>query len=666
MLPVIPLLPFTIVFIIGIWMEGCGVSVWIPLIFTLIGVLLSYSRRPYAALMFCGLMTGFTLGRVNTPPPLPAACIGQPCHYAGTAVEVKSYEPTQVLIVKVDSCGRAGCEPFMVKLTIPSSIPEVAERDRIEFVAALTEMSVTTDLPDETDYDALLRRMGVSGSGMVQPDSIRVSGLSPGVFNSIRRFRSAVTLAIVDLPLSSGLREFLNAVLTGDRDMLTADTRELFSVTGLSHVLALSGLHVGIIAWFVSILLLPLYLTGMRKIRWFIVVMVLWLFAVMTGLSPSVVRSVVMSTVFFISFSMQRVRSPFNSLCVAALFILILWPYALYTVGFQLSFLAVASIMLFADRFNPFSRRMAVLHAIASYPAVTLAAVLGTAVVSAYYFNIFPLLFLPVNFIGALLLPVIVAGGLLLLLLDGFGLPYGFLAEALDFVFNLLHSSALRIGKIPWGVINDVYIPGVSVWMWLPTLVLFVIWLYKKRNVYIVATLLCVVFSISTTLLLWQPKDGTDIFIPRMHDHTSLMVRTGNQLRVFTTAPPRIHEEIKEDYSHRYRRYMLSRGVDSISFHAVSRLSPEIITVGDKKFLLLHDGNALPAVDGRIDYAVICGGFRGRISSLTECVDTDSILLSADLNVRLHDRYLSELSEAGVAVRSLRHSPLRIGTGSVK
>ena len=114
----------------------------------------------------------------------------------------------------------------------------------------------------------------------------------PGLINDIRRFRSDLILAIVRLPVSDPVREFLCATIAGDRSMLTADLRELFSSTGLSHILALSGLHTGILAWIISVALLPLYIAGLRWLRIMILLIALWGFAVMTGLPPSVVGTI--------------------------------------------------------------------------------------------------------------------------------------------------------------------------------------------------------------------------------------------------------------------------------------------------------------------------------------------------------------------------------------
>lgn len=658
LLSLVPLLPFTLVFIVGILVQGLGVGLpWVLSVVCIAAAVFWRWKRPYGVLMCCGLLTGYLLSLAHVPFPLEERLRDVECFYSGVAEEVRDYDPTQMMIVRVDSCGGAGCRDFWVKLTVPSSVPAVEERDRISFRTALSPMTSQVDLPDEIDYDAPLRRMGVVASGFVRPDSLRIVGHEPGLLNDIRRLRTDLTLAIVRLPLSASAREFLNVMLTGDRSMLTSDTRTLFSSTGLSHILALSGLHVSLLAWIAALILFPLYICGLRGMRMVIMIGLLWVFAVMTGLAPSVVRSVVMATIFLVSYRMQRIRSPFNSLCAAALIILVLWPYTIYSVGFQLSFIAVASILVFAERLNPFPSRNRFLHSVAAYPSVTLAAMLGTGIVSAFYFNIFPLFFLAANFIAALLLPLILGGGLMLLITDALGWHSGFLARSVDTLFSWLNTSVEWLGSLSGSVVRDVYVTDVTLAAWFLTLVPFALWLHRKRRVYGVATLCCAAFTFGLIILDPLPVYGTEIFIPRLHSHSSLMVRTGQDFHVFTTAPTHSHTDLEDDYRRKYHRYFLKRNLDSLNFHQVSRLSPEIVEVGALRFALIYDRRSLCRIDRGVDYALVCNGFRGDVRALADSLSPDTILLAADLNKRRHDRYLRELTESGRGVRSLKHSP---------
>lgn len=673
-----PLLPFTIVFMLGILMQGCGVGAFLML-FPLAGAVACLMlKKPYGVLMCCGLLAGFALSLARSPGPLSDSFVGESVMCSGVAVEVRAYEPAQVIVARVDSCRGEEAGPFMVKLTVPSSIPEVGECDRIVFSTILSPLVADPDLPDEIDYDAPLRRMGVRGQGFVRPDSLRVLYPEPGLLNDIRRLRHDVTLAIVGLPLSDSAKEFLNAVLTGDRSMLTADMRELFSTTGLSHLLALSGLHVAIIAWIVSMILFPLYAGGAGHLRTVLLVLALWMFAVMTGLSPLVVRSVVMATIFLVACVLQRTHAPFNSLCAAALVILFFTPHALYAVSFQLSFLAVASILLFAEKLNPFPQRRRFLHGLAAYPAVTLAAMLGTAFASAFYFNVFPLLFIPANFVGALLMPPILVCGVVMLAAGFMGLTLPPLAWLTDRMVDALTSTAGLLGSMPAAAVSDVYISPVSLVAWFLSLIPLALWFYRRRYVYAVAATLCLCFTAATVVMAGDRERGAaETYIPRSKSSTSLIVTDGPVMRVFTTMPEHRHAEIADECMRKYRRYMLRRGMDSIVVRTTGRRYAESIDVAGRRFVLMADGFDFRSADlegnraltgsgceSRGGYLIVCNGFRGDICQAVSALSPDTVLLSSDLNPRLHDRYMRELTEGRVAVRSIKNSPFSLRTES--
>ncbi|MCM1354946.1 MAG: ComEC/Rec2 family competence protein [Staphylococcus sp.] len=603
--------------------------------------------------MSLALSIGFGVAWVNEPGQLPEMFAGKKLVYSGVAEEVRNYEPTQVLIVRIDSCANRPCRPFRAKLTIPSSLPEIAETNRLALSAVLTSLTVSVDLPGEIDYDAQLRRSGVVSAGFVRPDSVRLVGPEPGLLNALRRFQPEISALIGMSALSPRAKEFLDVTLTGDRSMLSPTTREAFSVTGLSHFLALSGLHVSILILVASVILIPLtFSSGLRRWRPVVLICLLWLFAIITGMAPSVVRSVIMGTLFLLACMMQRRRSPFNSLCVAAIAILIVTPHALYSVGFQLSFIAVASILLFAEKLNPFSRRRGWLYGLAAYPAVTIAAMLGTAAVSAYYFNIFPLCFLPVNFFGALLLPFILGCGAVFLIFESLGITLSPLAGCIDFLVKLLYDVATVIGSQTWAVVDGIYLTPPVLIGWFLCVGALALWLYKRRQVYGYAVLVCVMFSVSVHVFAEKPGMDIEIFIPRSHSHTSLLIRDGNTLDIMTSAPLREHGELRESYGKKYRPYLLARGIDSMRFHAVSH--PEHIRAGGKRFVMIATDSPLPEMEERVDYALVCAGFRGDVVGLATKIKADTILLSSDLNNRRHARYLRELQEAGIAVRSLR------------
>lgn len=209
------------------------------------------------------------------------------------------------------------------------------------------------------------------------------------------------------------------ALVLGKRDLISEDLRSAYADTGAVHVLAVSGLHVGIVAgillWFFR-QLLPGQKGWIRWFRLLACIIGIWGFALITGFSPSVQRAALMFSVLLLGLERQR-RSPlFNSLALAAIVILMYDPRQLFAVGFQLSFAAVAGIGLFQKTISqwwlPNTR---ILRPVWSVMSVSLAAQIGTLPLVMYYFQQFPLYFL----LSGSLVILTAYGGLIVGLLHG-------------------------------------------------------------------------------------------------------------------------------------------------------------------------------------------------------------------------------------------------------
>ncbi|MBR1502733.1 MAG: ComEC/Rec2 family competence protein [Prevotella sp.] len=191
------------------------------------------------------------------------------------------------------------------------------------------------------------------------------------------------------------------AMVLGDKSMLSKELREVYSVTGGAHVLALSGLHLGIIYMLLSWLIVG---RRWRTLSLLVVVLGIWAFVFLVGLSTSVVRSAVMLTAYAMLSLGHRDKMSLNTLAFTAIVMLLVNPLSLFDVGFQMSFAAVGSILLFLPLFDDIVPRRLVLDRpivkwLLSMIAVSCAAQIGTAPLIAYYFGRFSTYFLLTNFI---------------------------------------------------------------------------------------------------------------------------------------------------------------------------------------------------------------------------------------------------------------------------
>ena len=230
----------------------------------------------------------------------------------------------------------------------------------------------------------------------------------------------------------------LSALTLGYKGELDKETREAYSVAGIAHVLALSGMHIGIL-WFL-----------LRWLKGGLVIPLLWAFAFMVGLEASVVRAVVMCMLMELGrLSGSKVFS-MNTLSIAAFFMLLYNPFYLFDVGFQLSFVAVASILFFYPLlFGLLSFKNRIARWTWGVLCVSMAAQLGTAPLVMYYFSNFSVYFLLTNLAASVLVPFIIYGAILLVMTMPLSGLQGYVVVLLNGLVAGLNISAEWVSSLP-------------------------------------------------------------------------------------------------------------------------------------------------------------------------------------------------------------------------
>ncbi|WP_263784285.1 DNA internalization-related competence protein ComEC/Rec2 [Salinibacter grassmerensis] len=293
----------------------------------------------------------------------------------------------------------------------PPSFPELHQGDVTRLRGALRRPPGLRN-PGGFDYAGYLSRRGICCTLYVDaPDHVDVLGNQRGVVQSaLVSVRAHIRHQVDRYIPSAGGRAVLSALLLGDRSRITDAQRDRFAKTGLMHLLAVSGLHVFLVGMVLYTLLRPLLLrfrTGWRAaevIRAVLTVAVLILYMLLTGGRPSVVRAVIMATLFIGSIFFQRSTHPLNTLGVAALILLAVRPPMLFDVGFQLSMVAVSGIVTLNPRFLEMVpdryRTSEALDWALSTATASAAAILGTAPVLLYHFGWVSVAGLLLNMVG--------------------------------------------------------------------------------------------------------------------------------------------------------------------------------------------------------------------------------------------------------------------------
>lgn len=276
----------------------------------------------------------------------------------------------------------------------------------------------------------------------------------PPFFYQIHRYLIEKTNQRYSKPDQAGL---IKALLLGNKSGISAEDKSYFKNAGMLHILAVSGLHVGIISLVFHILLYPIrFFLSDSKIHWIIMIGLIWCYAAITGLNTPVIRASILATFFIISRIVNRRGRSWNLYFWALLFVLVADPFSLFTVSFQLSFGAVASILLF---YQPVRRKITKItgaHYLIDLAAVSISAQLYLIPLLIYHFNeISTLGLISSILVIPLLLPVILSAFISLILPADFFFT-GWINKISGFLIDLIQIISSFLGN--WSYSNQILV----------------------------------------------------------------------------------------------------------------------------------------------------------------------------------------------------------------
>jgi competence protein ComEC len=337
--------------------------------------------------------------------------------------------------------------------------PSYGQGDRLQVAGELEPLTEIEDL----DYRAYLIQQGFS-SVMSYPE---IEFIERGWLFSMRnRLSQSLSEA---LPEPQGA--LAQALLLGNRSHIPDSLMDDFRSTGTAHLIAISGLHVTILT--VIVLSAGAWLFGRRRpIYILITLLILWLYVLLTGMRPPAFRAGIMFSLFLATVWLGRPRSALPSLALAAVIMVGIDPSLLWDVSFQLSFAAVAGVILLMPPFQSMGRKaigretgalVSIANPIVTTLAVTLAAIIATFPLIAYYFDSVSLVGLPTTFFALLALPGVIISAFLVAVL---GLFVPILSWVIGWVAWLFLSCIIKViegfGALPFAS----YEVGPIHWVW--------------------------------------------------------------------------------------------------------------------------------------------------------------------------------------------------------
>lgn len=603
-----------------------------------------------------------------------------------------------------------------------SSIPSLMPGDLLRLHTRIRPCSQPAN-PGNFDYGEYLLAHGISGTAYVPsgkwqqlPDEARQRLAQGSAFSAFRSYLLRVRGHLISIyrqymPQQADLA-IMAALTLGDKSLLDAATRQAFSSTGTSHVLALSGLHLSILfAVLNALLVFPLKRRSVwRMVMSALVVIVLWLFVLLAGTPLSLLRAASMLSLMQVGIGLRRHRNAtLNNLCIAACVLLIADPLSVLDAGFQLSFSAVLAIIL-AQQFvwshlrlplwevplwveifhwkkakgvtwrehwksnaRPLLSYNAQKHTylfvrnqLIPFITVSLSAQWGTLPFTLHYFHLFTPYAWIANFVAIPAVSLLLSASLVFFLIP-IDIVRVWVAQFIQLVLHTMQHLLTAISHW-WGAEIPIYVNGLtaSLLVVLPTLIIIYLRLRRHRQRTLIAVLFAALLLVAASLEVWQRRGMNvrpQICVYKVPRTTVLhLVESAEASVLYSSADS---AQTRQRLAYLYRDYFNPHHFRNISIHSFSSSSPspQSTHVSNASRAFVFRGKSIVVIDlykpfvctpshhpssQRIDILVLSRASGAPLTPLLQTYAPRQVILSSALSARLRHRYAQECERAHI------------------
>ena len=470
-------LHFTLFLSLGI-LFGFYFEVSIALLFIVVTILLlglayfyNKAKQSFEPSVFFPLFTTLiflTIGMINVQLHFPN---NQKNHYSNhysannqiimkirsVLKPTKTYQKYEAEIIQVDSVKTSGI--------ILLNIKKIQSKNTIKVDDLIFTMNPFQDInkalnPNEFNYRNFLKKKGIYNHIFLKKGKYLFMGMDKHTLKGYAfHLRSKINKSLKKYHFSENELAIINAIILGQRQYLSKDLFNNYKNAGAIHILAVSGLHIGIILLLLNFLFQPVeYFKNGKAVKLVLIIISLWIYAFIAGMSASVIRAVTMFTAIAIGWLSNRPSSIKYSLILSFFFLLLIHPFYLFDVGFQLSYVAVFSIVLIqpllAKLWKP---KIKSVYYFWQLVTVSFAAQIGILPLSLYYFHQFPGLFFVSSLVIIPFLGIIIGLGLLVITLSLFQILPSFLADIFAFILEKMNFFVDMIAQQKVFIFKDIY-----------------------------------------------------------------------------------------------------------------------------------------------------------------------------------------------------------------
>ena len=466
-------------------------------------------------------------------------------------------------------------------LYLKDTLRENALGQAILFHSKLSPIAAAQN-PYQFDYKRYMEHQGIYWQGYPTCYEIKdAPSFSP--FIKAKQLQGYLAATLSHYPFSKETVGVLKALVLGVRSDITPELYQQYINAGAVHILAISGLHIGIITYLLT-LFISLVVPAHRKgVKIALLLVFLLSYAAITGFSASVLRAVVMFGGYSIAYLAESRRARYDSLLLSAFILLLCKPTFLFEVGFQLSYMAVLSIALFLPLGEKYRFENRFLNFFWDIIKVSIAAQIGVLPLSLYYFHQFAGLFLVTNVLILPILGIILSVGIGVVLLASIQLLPYWLIVCYEKALSLMNHIIGYIASVEQLVIRDVYFDTICLCLFYLAIVWAVIYL-RARKVKFVYFFFLTLLSLQTYFFYLKYESGKKELLIVFHQYkkTVIALQQGREAIFYLSDTLSVPQTL-------IKNFCTQQQVSNLHYKALENIVPfkeDFLTIIDDKFYL--------------------------------------------------------------------------------
>lgn len=525
--------------------------------------------------------------------------------------------------------------------------------------------------PHEFNYRKYLRNKNIHYQAYLPAGSWKI--IDHNQANPIKQFainsRQYLLKSLKNAKLSDSEFAVAAAILLGQDDILDAETRQDYAGAGAMHVLCVSGLHVGIIYLAFNFILGFLKRRKFQKLlKTILLILIIWIYALITGFSPSVLRASVMLSFIVLGNALNKKGSVYNSIAASAFVLLLLSPSMIMEVGFQLSYAAVIGIVsIYSLLKKHLKHNNRIIDKILSILIVSAAAQIGTFPLAIFYFHQFPIYFLLTNLVVILLATIIINLGFIFLILSSVPI----ISSGLQFIFSLLLNGmnvyVSWIESLPGSTLKSLVLNPTEIFIiYLLIIGLAQSLLKKSKNWFVLSISLILILSIGFVYENHSQLKQKNLIIYTIRGHSIYEFQRGKSSSVFMDSTL-LNNEQKINF-HLSSNWIYS-GIKNPELVAISNKKYQndkfgllkqknLFFFGKKTFLRIdrENYNYIKKLHATVDYLIISENVKISLLDLFKYFNPELIILDSSNTFYYEQKIITEANKNQIPIYSVQRS----------